>query len=49
MEDAKTYTFKPIEQLVFSDDFMFGAVMHDPAICQGVLERLLQIKIDHIE
>ena len=42
-------TFKSVDQLVFTDDFMFGAVMREPEICQGVLERLLQIKIDHIE
>ena len=28
---------------------MFGAVMRDAEICKGVLERLLQIKIDHIK
>jgi len=39
---------KPVDQLVFSDDFMFGAVMREPEICKGVLERLLQVKIDHI-
>lgn len=47
--NARTYEIKPVDQLVFSDDFMFGAVMRDPDICKGVLERLLQIKIDHIE
>ena len=41
--------FKPFEELTFSDDFMFGKVMQDPEICTGVLERLLHIKIDHIE
>lgn len=40
---------KPVEELVFSDDFMFGAVMMDAEICKGVLERLLRIKIDHVE
>jgi len=40
---------KPIEELVFTDDFMFGAVMREPEICKGVIERLLRIKIDHIE
>ena len=49
MEEKGTYTFKPVDQLVFSDDFMFGAVMRDPGICKGVLERLLRIKIDHLE
>ena len=49
MEDRKKHEIKPVDQLVFSDDFMFGAVMREPEICKGVLERLLQIKIDHIE
>lgn len=48
-ETTRTYEIKPVDQLVFSDDFMFGAVMREPDICKGVLERLLQIKIDHIE
>ena len=49
MEASRKYEFKPIDQLVFSDDFMFGAVMREPDICKGVLERLLQIQIDRIE
>ena len=40
---------KPIEELEFSDDFMFNQVMQNDKICIGVLERLLKIKIDHIE
>ena len=40
---------KPVDELVFSDDFMFGAVMQDPKICKGVLERLLHVTIDHVE
>ncbi|WP_051537814.1 Rpn family recombination-promoting nuclease/putative transposase [Treponema sp. C6A8] len=40
---------KPIEELEYSDDFMFNQVMQDDKICIGVLERLLKIKIDHIE
>jgi len=46
---GREYSFKPIEDLVFADDFMFGAVMHEPKICKGVIELLLGIKIDHIE
>ena len=46
---SKEYSFKAVEDLVFSDDFMFGAVMREPKICKGVLERLLKIKIDYIE
>lgn len=49
MEATRRYEFKPIDQLVFSDDFMFGAVMSEPKICKEVLELLLQIKIDHVE
>ena len=40
---------KPIEELTFTDDYMFGRVMQNPEICKGLLERLLKIKIDHIE
>ena len=48
MSESRKREFKPIDQLVFSDDFMFGAVMRDADICKEVIERLLQIKIDHI-
>lgn len=40
---------KPLEKLEYSDDFMFNQVMQNDKICIGVLERLLKIKIDHIE
>ena len=40
---------KPIEELTFTDDFMFGRIMQNPEICKGFLERLLEIKIDKIE
>ena len=40
---------KPIEELTFTDDFMFGRIMQNPEICKGLLERLLEIKIDKIE
>ena len=49
MGTERTYNFKPVEDLVFTDDFMFGAVMREPEICKGVLERLLHTGIDHIE
>ena len=48
MEETTERHIKPVDQLVFSDDFMFGAVMREPEICKGVLERLLQIKIDRL-
>ena len=41
--------FKPIEELTFTDDFMFGYVLHNPEICKELLEQLLQINIDHVE
>ena len=40
---------KPIEELTFTDDFMFGRIMQNAEICKGLLERLLEIKIDKIE
>ena len=43
------YTHKPVEELSFTDDFMFGTVMKNKAICKGVIERLLHIKVGKIE
>ena len=43
------YTHKPVEELTFTDDFMFGTIMKNKGICKGVLERLLHIKVDKIE
>ena len=40
---------KPIEELTFTDDYMFGYVMRNEEICKGLLERLLQIKIERLE
>ena len=40
---------KAIENLTFTDDYMFGQVMKDERICKGVIERLLPIKVDHVE
>ena len=40
---------KPIEELTFADDFMFGYIMKNPEICKEVLERLLKIKIEKVE
>lgn len=41
--------FKPVDELCFTDDYMFGTIMKNERICQGVLERLLHIKIGRIE
>ncbi|MBM7022338.1 Rpn family recombination-promoting nuclease/putative transposase [Treponema sp. Marseille-Q4523] len=43
------YTHKPVDELIFTDDFMFGTVMKNKRICKGVLERLLHIKVGKIE
>ena len=48
-DEKRDYNYKPVEELTFTDDFIFGAVMKHKEICIGVLERLLHIKIDHIE
>ncbi len=40
---------KPLEELSFSDNFMFNQVMQNDKICIKILERLLKIEIDHIE
>ena len=43
------YTHKPVEELTFTDDFMFGTVMKNKIICKGIIERLLHIKVGKIE
>ena len=43
------YTHKPVDELSFTDDFMFGTIMKNKRICKGVLERLLHIKVGKIE
>jgi len=40
---------KKLEDLEFTDDYMFGAVLHDEELCKGVLERLLKINVSKIE
>lgn len=37
------------ENLRISNDFMSAKVMRNPELCKGLLERLLDIQIDHIE
>ena len=48
-KEKRIYTFKPFEELEFTDDFMFKKIMQNSEICIGVIERLLKIKVDHIE
>ena len=40
---------KPIEELTFTDDGMFQAVLHEEDICAEIIERLLHVKVSHIE
>lgn len=43
------YQIKPVDELTFADDFMFGRVMRDKTICKELLEILLGIKIERID
>ena len=45
----KTYIHKPIEELTFTDDGMFQAVLHEPDISAELVERLLHIRVSHVE
>jgi len=42
-------SMKSWEELQLKDDFIFGKVMKDPELCRQMLERILDIAIDHIE
>ena len=44
-----TYHSKSIEELTFTDDGMFQAVLHDPDLCAELVERLLHVKVNHVE
>ena len=41
--------YKKFDDLTFSDHYIFEKVLQDKTICTELLERLLHIKIDHIE
>ena len=43
------YNFKRLEDLTFTDDFMFSQVMKDKEICKEVVETILGIKVGRIE
>ena len=45
----KVRHFKTVDELTFSDDYMFGEIMKDPDICAHVVEVLLKIKVEKIE
>ena len=40
---------KQLKELTLKDNFMFGAVMMDEENCKGLLERVLEIPIEHVE
>ena len=40
---------KAFENLQLKDDFMFGVIMRDPKYCKPFLERILGVRISHIE
>ena len=40
---------KKWEDLEIKDDFLFGKVMRNPKLCIQMLERILNIEIDHID
>ena len=42
-------TFKPIDELFFTDDYMFGTLMRNAEICKSILETLLNIQIEKLE
>ena len=43
------YNPKPIEELTFTDDGMFQAVLHQENVCADLIERLLHVKVSRIE
>lgn len=47
---ADNLAMKPLEEMTFTDDFMFGWVIrHDAELCREILQCLLGIKINKIE
>ena len=40
---------KPVDELTFTDDGMFQEVLRNPEICAELVERLLHIRVNHIE
>ncbi|MBO4320757.1 MAG: Rpn family recombination-promoting nuclease/putative transposase [Treponema sp.] len=44
-----SFHIKPIEDLTFTDDGMFQAVLHEPDICAELVERLLHVSVHHVE
>ena len=44
-----SYHPKSVDELTFTDDGMFQAVLHNPEICAELVERLLHIRVGHVE
>ncbi|MBQ3837983.1 MAG: PD-(D/E)XK nuclease family transposase, partial [Treponema sp.] len=40
---------KSVDQLTFTDNGMFQAVLHEPGVCAELVERLLGVKIKKVE
>ena len=45
----RRFTVKPWEELTIADDYMFKLVMRHPNICKRLIEKILKIKIKHID
>ena len=43
------YDKKPVDKLTFADDGMFQEVLRNPEICAELIERLLHLKVGHVE
>lgn len=46
---GKTHQIKPWEELTIADDYMFKLVMRHPKFCRRLIEKILDIKIRHID
>ena len=49
MTSGKHSAIKPWEDLTIADDYMFKLVMRHPNICKRLIEKILNIKIKHID
>ena len=44
-----SYSYKSADKLTFADDGMFQAVLHEPGVCEELVERLLGVKVEKVE
>ena len=44
-----SYSGKTIDQLTFTDNGIFQAVLHNPDVCAEIVERLLHVSIEKVE